>query len=412
MVRGPHGGRVPLGERLRVLFCCLPGFGHFHPMVPLAGASVSEGHDVAFATAERFCRRVVEPAGFRAFGAGLSPLVVEDETMRRPEVAALAHDDVWRFGAHMFAGVAGPAKVADVVATIDAWKPDLVVHDAIDFAAPVAAAHRRLPWAAHSFGAIQPEEFWALAGDLMAPTWEAWGVGPLPAGGVFRHLYLDICPPSLQASNIASVGTARPLRPVPFDMSGDEGLPEWVGSLPRRPTVYVTMGTVFNDTPGVFEAVLDGLRHAPFNVIVTIGRDRDPAELGTQPPNVHVERWIPQSLLFGHCDAVVCHGGSGTMLAALSHGLPLLVLPRGANQFWNAERCAALGAARVLDDTDVDPAAVRRELDDLLGRPDYRVSADRLRQEIERMPAPAALVPVLEGLAGQPTGRPASAGQC
>ena len=368
-------------------------------MVPLARAVVSDGHEVAFATAERFCRRVIEPTGFPAFAAGLSPLVVEDETMSRPEVAALDHADVWRFGAHMFAGVAGPAKVADLVGAIDAWKPDLVVHDVIDFAGPVAAAHRGLPWAGHSFGALQPEEFWHMAGDLVAPTWREWEVEPLAAGGVFDQLYLDICPPSLQASNIASVPTARALRPVPFDTSGDEDIPEWVSSLPGQPTVYVTMGTVFNGTPGVFEAVLGGLREAPYNVIVTIGRDRDPAELGPQPPNVHVERWIPQSLLFAHCDVVVCHGGSGTVLAALSHGLPLLILPQGADQFRNAERGVALGAARALAEEDVDAVAVRREVDELVGQPDHRTAADRLRHEIEGMPAPAAVVPRLEALA-------------
>jgi UDP:flavonoid glycosyltransferase YjiC (YdhE family) len=367
-------------------------------MVPLARAVESGGHEAAFATAERFCRRVVEPTGFRSFPAGLSPLVVEDETMSLPEVAALDHGDVWRFGAHMFAGVAGPAKVAALVDAIDAWQPDLVVHDAIDFAAPVAAAHRRLPWAGHSFGALQPREFWDLAGDLVAPTWQEWKVEPRPAGGVFDHLYLDICPPGLQAPDIASVATAQAVRPVPFDTSGDEGLPDWVSSLPGRPTVYVTMGTVFNGTPGVFEAVLEGLGEAPFNVIVTVGRDRDPAELGAQPANVHVERWIPQTLLFPRCDVVVCHGGSGTVFAALAHGLPLLILPQGANQFWNAERGVELGVARALAEHDVDATAVRREVDELLGRPDHRLAAHRLRLEIEAMPAPAAVVPRLEEL--------------
>ena len=100
---------------MKLLFTCVPGFGHFHPLVPLASAAESAGHDVAFTTAERFCRRVVEPAGFRWFAAGLSPMVVHEQTLKRPAVAGLADGEVWRFGAHMFAEVAAPAKVAELV---------------------------------------------------------------------------------------------------------------------------------------------------------------------------------------------------------------------------------------------------------------------------------------------------------
>lgn len=383
---------------MRVLCSCLPGFGHFHPMVPLGRALVEAGHQVAFATAERFCRRVVAPAGFTAFPAGASPLVVDEETMRLPEVAALGPDEVWALGAQMFARVAGPAKVADLVRVIGEWQADLVVHDAIDFGAPVAAAHQGIPWAGHSFGALQPDEFWARSAVLVAPTWQEWGVDPGPQAGMFRHLYLDICPPSFQAPHAAGLAARQLLRPVPFDTPGGESLPDWVASLPDRPTVYVTLGTIFNDTPGIFEAVLAGLRDGPYNLVVTVGHDRDPAELGPQPPNVHVERWVPQSLLFPHCDAVVSHAGSGTTLAALAHGLPHLMLPQGANQFWNAERTVALGAGLQLLADQLQPATVRQQVDELLDRPGYRAAAARLAAEIAAMPPPAAVVPVLERL--------------
>lgn len=385
---------------MRILFSCLPGFGHFHPLVPLARAAAGSGHEVAFATAERFCRRVVEPAGFTAFPAGLSPPEVQARTTGQagPDSGATAG-----FGVRMFAGVAGPAKVADLVGVIDAWGPAVMVHDAIDFGAPVAAAHCGMPWAGHSFGALQAEEFWAGAARVVEPTWREWGIEPDGRGGMFRYLYLDVCPPGLQDPHIATVAVAHPLRPVPFDTPQGEGLPRWVFTLAPLPTVYVTLGTIFNTTPGVLETVLEGLRGAPLNVIVTVGNDRDPADLGPQPPNVHVERWIPQSLLFPRCDVVVCHGGSGTTLAALSNGLPLLLLPQGANQSSNAERCVAAGAAARLDG-DINAADVRRRVQDLIEQPDFRAGAARLRREIEGMPAPADAIPLLESLARH--GRP------
>jgi UDP:flavonoid glycosyltransferase YjiC (YdhE family) len=80
--------------------------------------------------------------------------------------------------------------------------------------------------------------------------------------------------------------------------------------------------------------------------VLTVGGAVDPAGLGPQPAHVHVERNVPQSLLLPRCDLVVCQGGSGTVVAALAHGLPLVVIPPGVDQPANAERVAALGMGR------------------------------------------------------------------
>ncbi|MGI9147772.1 MAG: glycosyltransferase, partial [Chloroflexota bacterium] len=89
-----------------------------------------------------------------------------------------------------------------------------------------------------------------------------------------------------------------------FDRSESDVLPAWVEDLPSRPTVYVTFGTISNRRPGLFETVLDALQAQDVNLIVTVGPNRDPTELGPRPSNVHVERYVPQSLLFSRCDLV------------------------------------------------------------------------------------------------------------
>ena len=368
---------------MRVLCTCVPGYGHFHPMVPLARALQAAGHEVVFATAERFCARV-GAAGFEAIPAGLNPGPMVQRALA--SFAGTPGEDEWRFGAHMFAGVAAPAKLPELLAVVDRWRPDLVVHDVTDFAGPPAAAHASVPSVAHSLGPMFPVEFHRRAAELSAHTPSA--------------LYVDICPPSLQADCAAGVAAVtQSLRPVPFDAVAGEALPAWVGALAARPTVYVTLGTIDNEAPGVIEAAVEGLRDEPMNVVVTVGPNRDPAALGPQPANVHVERYVPQSLLLPHCDAVVAHGGSGTTLAALAHGLPLLLLPQGANQFWNAERCAGLGVGLRLPPGTVDAGAVRDAVATLLDRPAFRDRARELAAEIAAMPAPGDVAPRLQALA-------------
>ena len=385
---------------MRVLFTCVPGYGHFHPMVPLAHALIRARHEVAFATADRFCRRVIEPAGLVGFPAGLSPLVVHERTLELGVGSqnGSTEDDVWRFGARMFAEVAAPAKVPELVRIIKDWNAELLIHDMTDFAGPVAAAACGIPWANHSFGALQPEEFWDLAAELVTPTWAAWEVEPGPLGGMFRSLYLDICPAGFQTPMIERVPVNQSVRPVTFDNPSAQPLPPWFDGLADAPIVYVTLGTVANHTPEVFETVLGALAAQTLNLIVTVGPDRDPAELGALPPNVHVERYLPQSLLFPSCDVVVCHGGSGTTLAALGCGVPLLVLPQEANQFWNADRTAALGAGEVVRPHQLTAQAVSEGVARLLDDPSYRRAARRVATEIATMPSPDDVVARLEAL--------------
>ena len=60
-----------------------------------------------------------------------------------------------------------------------------------------------------------------------------------------------------------------------------------------RPLVYVTLGTVFNARSGdLFERLLAGLADVPADVLVTVGRDVDPAEFGPQPAHVRVESYV------------------------------------------------------------------------------------------------------------------------
>src|SRR5437588_5308827 len=107
------------------------------------------------------------------------------------------------------------------------------------------------------------------------------------------------------------------------------------------------------------QTIIEGLRDLPVNLIVTLGRDKDPADFGPQPANVHIERYIPQSLLLPHCDLMVQHGGSSSTLAAIDSGLPMVVIPLIADQFFNAEAAHRLGLAQVIQRAHLTPATIR-----------------------------------------------------
>jgi UDP:flavonoid glycosyltransferase YjiC (YdhE family) len=276
-----------------------------------------------------------------------------------------------------------------------------MVHDETEFAGPVAAALAGIPWADQSVGILRPLGMARLAGETLAPLCERYGVDVGPLGGLFRYLYLDVAPPALQSPEIGDVAVAHQVQNATIEPGAEgEALPDWVHRLPAdRPVVYVSLGTVFNaQARDVFAAVLDGLRDEALTAIVTVGTDNDPAAFGPQPDHVHVERFIPQSLLLPYCDAVVNQGGTA-ILPVLASGLPLLLLPQGANQFHNAAACVAAGVGRRLLPAEVNPEAVRREVRSLLHDPALRAAARRVRRELAGMPGPERGVALLEQLA-------------
>ena len=145
--------------------------------------------------------------------------------------------------------------------------------------------------------------------------------------------------------------------------------------------------------------MLDGLRDEPVNLIITVGRDRDPDDFGPQPANVHIERYIPQGLLLPHCDLVITHAGYSTVAAALSCGLPMVAIPIDADQPLNAQRCAALGFARVIAYRQRTPETIRHSVQTILGDPSYRRNAEQVRDEMAALPGPEHAVALLERLA-------------
>jgi len=374
---------------MRLLFTSRRGAGHLHPLLPLATAAREAGHEVLLAMAEG------QRADVEAAGLAFLP-TPEDPT----DLAAIKGLDPARIRHHIFqhhfADAELGVRLPGLRAVVAEWRPDVVVHEVAEFAGAIAAAEAGIPSATVSFGPMVPADVIELAAAAAAKHWRAAGLVPDPTAGVYSHLYFDICPPLLQSPEMASIPIVRPLRPVPFG-AGDGAPAQVFGDL-RRPAVYFTMGTAFGRDAGLFRTVIEGVRHEARDLLVTTGGKIDVGDLGPPADNVHVHEFIPQAQVLPHCDLVVTHGGSGTVLGALGAGLPLLVLPQGADQFYNGQRILAAGVGLVLRPPEVTVDSVRKAARELLTEPSYRTTAARAATEIASMPPPAAAVADLERL--------------
>ena len=369
-------------------------------MLPLARALAEAGHDVAFASGEPVTGEA-EVEGFTAFRVGLAPDSMEQLARRVRDLAAsLPPLQVRPFVfTELFVQVELEPRANDLFRVVEQWSPHLVVHDVAEFAAPLVATVAGIPYVEHSYGPAVQSDVIRAAGKATAPFWTSRGLAPHPLGGFYRYLYLDVCPPSLQVPG-AATGAVQGIRTVETELPESSRL-SWLDALPDLPIVYITLGTVYNRNLGVFEALLDGLRDEALNVVVTVGKQNDPTDLGLQPSNIHVHQYIPQELLLPHCAAVVTHGGAGSTLGALAFGLPLLIVPQGADHFYNAERVVAAGAGVQLVPDRLTADSARDAVRMLLHDDTFQGAAQRIKNELEAMPDPEQAVETLEQLTGR-----------
>lgn len=383
---------------MRFLFTCVPGLGHFHPMLPLARAAIAAGHDVAFATAPGFAA-VIEQAGIEHLAAGL------DWDERRlletvPDLRAIEpiYRGEWMMR-HLFLDRAPRHMVPDLLRLAPKWGADLIVAGSFEYGGPLAAEKLGLPYASAIY--MPRWNRWILkhaVGRSIARLRKAFGLPADPEMRAFGR-YLDLCfsPPSwsfetalLQPALTRLVGRkvvdpslplrqrlwglralalqrifARTMRRHPnyrlpdatthFIGEGegallDKGpLPDWLRAMPRQPTIFVSLGTVLSaDYPGIFSTIIAALRDKPVNVVITLGGKGDPASFGAQPANVRIVPFMTQGelqALLPHVDICINHAGYGSVMEALLRGIPLILLPLVSDAPMNAQMCRCSGVS-------------------------------------------------------------------
>ena len=388
---------------MKVLFTTHPAYGHFHPLLPLAGAARAAGHDVAFATSAMFCS-VIEEAGFPAFDAGLEWLESDESTLP-DELQPAPGSSLEAFFAQKFVAATAEPLASGVVAAASKWRPDVIVRERTEYGGALAADALGIPCAA-----VQ-----VASPSLMTPAFLAEVARPyniarehlgLPAdeglSALEDQVVFAFAPPSLHDPTVPLPPNFVSLRPVALDATASATLPSWADELGRdRPLVYATLGTIFNNPEynlPFFPAIMEGLRDEPVDVVITVGPLVDAASVGAPPPNVRVERYVPQSLLFPRCSAVICHGGYGTLLAAIEYGVPLVVVPFGADQPINARSVERLGIGQVVQGDEVTADRMRHAVRSVLDDPEYRRRVEQVRDDAGRLPATTEAVTELEGI--------------
>lgn len=375
------------------------GAGHFGPLIPFARAFQRAGADVLVA-APRGAAPMVRAERLALWAFDDPPAAERDAIFAEVKAMGPEVSTVERVAGDIFARIDARAAFPGVLAACHAWGPDVVVSEITEFAGPLAAELVGVPSVCVGISQQGKEEHAIPAiADALDELRARFGLPPDPGAERLRgRPYFTLLPAVLEDPATPARLPAQRFR---------EARPAvrrhtlYGGPADERPLVYLTFGSVaptMEFFPSLYREAIEVLAPLPLRLLVTVGRDRDPAELGPLPANVRVERWVAQADLMPHVAAMVCHGGSGTVTMGLAGGVPMAVVPLFADQPWNAERVDALGAGIALGRGPAAIAGLRDAVVRLTGDPSYRSTAQRIAAEMRALSPVDAAVGVVRGL--------------
>ncbi|MFE3830369.1 glycosyltransferase [Streptomyces sp. NPDC059092] len=359
---------------MRILFSAVPTGGHVLPLLPLAGAARAAGHEVAILSNTETAS-LLRPFPVLTAGPGLEEQVTEagrrtglDPT--RPGPAAV----------ELFAGTRVDLTYDEALREATAFRPELIVCERFDYVAPMVASALDVPWAALGITGGVPSEMT----DALCERWQQQ-LDRYSLRATERLAYLDTYPAFLRQEGENPEPDGISVRPVAFDREDDTFEPPAFQD-EERPRALVTFGTTVAD-PQAEEATARSLADAGFNVIIAGAHTPTPV-VGP----VHRAGFVPLARVLPWADVLVSAGGTGTVLAALTTGTPMVVRPFHADQPWNAERLTRVGVAETITSfEDAGPAAAK-----IMATPSYRDAAARAAREVNSTTPVSEIVSVLE----------------
>jgi UDP:flavonoid glycosyltransferase YjiC (YdhE family) len=352
-----------------IVWACWDGGGNLTPSLGIAKALESRGHRVRF-----YGRPEMVP---RAEAAGVTA-----------NAFSHARSDLERFSFHplptVFGYTCSPAVADELLGIIEAAAPDLVMIDAMFAAALNVAPQFAAPTAVmlHTF-CYRIIGSWRANFDMQSQSRQRAGFGALPSldelWGERDLLHVN----TLAAfDGEPAVAWTNVVHGAPVLVSERRAVPAalpWADDDPVS-LVLLSFSTVSEQRdPAMLQRALNALAPLPVHVVATTGGIVEPAELSV-PGNAFLTSFADHEPLLERASVVVGHGGHGTTMRALRHGVPIVGIPaKATDQAPNTQLIAEWGAGLALP-PDTGELAIRAAVQQVLADGRFTAQA-RLRSQ-------------------------------
>ncbi|MBQ3303073.1 MAG: glycosyl transferase [Clostridia bacterium] len=374
---------------MRIMWFCIPAFGHTNPTIEFARELARRGHDIRYYSFEAFRQRIeATGAAFVPCDRFLPPLTAESERRLKRVSTTEMSVQSFRTTANMD---------ATLTRDIETFHPDLVISDSACFWGKLTAMKHRLPLVCSTttfafnrysskYMRQSPGELADILLGLPRLNREAKRLAALgyPVKSALEIVQNDNdtdtvvytsprfqpCSETFDAAHYRFVGPCvRDVAPEPKDG--------------RRPLVYISLGTVINDRPDFYRTCVEALKDAPAEALIACGRDFDPGTLAPLPGNIRIEPSVDQMAVLARTRLFVTHCGMNSASEGLYMAVPELLYPQTGEQRAVARRVEEMGAGRMLPEAAArDPRKLRALVMQALGDDALSKAASAMRDDL------------------------------
>ncbi len=152
--------------------------------------------------------------------------------------------------------------------------------------------------------------------------------------------------------------------------------------LHNKRVIYISLGTVFGSfNPNLYPIFFEAFANT--DAIVVMAAHQVNLSGLTIPHNFIIRDYVPQNALLNYTDVAITHAGMNSISDLVSHMVPFVAIPLGADQPLLAQRAEELGATISLDAQTLTSesllAAVKRVTDD----PSYLENMQKINQSFK-----------------------------
>ncbi|MFC7924591.1 macrolide family glycosyltransferase [Streptomyces cinereoruber] len=369
----------------------VPQQGHVFPTLAVVEQLVARGWRVSYAVTKQFAAQV-EAAGAR-------PVVYRDVAagQEAPEDLAVGVTT---------AVMQTVAALPELAAAFADDRPDGVLYDMYAWAGPLLAARWEVP-ALQLAPTHLPYE--GIVQELLGvedishiPGFEQL-TAALAAHGVRQNVHeLTLAPqqavaffPACFQRRAETVRAARVVYAGPT--LGDRSHQgSWQPPADGRPVLLVSLGSQYTRRPAFYRSCVEAFADTSWHVVMSVGSGLDTSLLGPLPGSIEVHASVPQLQVLAAAQAFVTHGGMGSVMEALAHGVPLVAVPQMAEQRANAEQVRTLGLGMHLPREQATAEALRAAVSHVAADAGIARAVASMREQIQRAGGAAAAADAVE----------------
>ncbi|MED1203602.1 macrolide family glycosyltransferase [Heyndrickxia acidicola] len=148
-------------------------------------------------------------------------------------------------------------------------------------------------------------------------------------------------------------------------------------------TIYISLGTVFNQAIDFYKLCFKAFKNSDYTVVISIGKQTSPIDLGEIPQNFIVKQYVPQTEVLKYTKLFITHGGMNSTNEGLYYGVPLIVIPQSADQPIVARQVTSIGAGIQLKMEDLTANQLCEAADHVLSDLSFQKAVSAIKESIQ-----------------------------